>query len=201
MGQDKALLELGGEPLVARALRHLRSVCAEVKILSGPECFERDAILSCYAHLVSDEDRSYAGPLAALAACLADCQTSYALLLAVDQPAVTQGLLQYLGRNAMQANSLAACFLRCGQPEPLPLIVSRQLRRGVERCLLAGERRLLPSVQACLAQLGQELLLIPVPETQGKQFTNLNTPDDLMRWRGETQSNHSAVRASERDDG
>ncbi|WP_419803868.1 molybdenum cofactor guanylyltransferase [Terriglobus sp.] len=201
MGQDKALLEHDGEPLVERALRTLRAVCAHTRILSGPANFDRDALLSRYGHLVSDTAHEHGGPLAALAAALADCRTPYALLLAVDQPQASAGLLGQLVTTAMANSAIAACFQDGAQAEPLPLFASRDLRHALHQALAEGERRLLPGVQSCARALGQKVLLLDLADGEKAQITNLNTPSDLQQWKRSVLSNQSALNASERSDG
>ena len=108
MGTDKALLEIDGEPRLEAALGRLQAVCSEVNILSGPRNDERDAVLSCYGRLVPDVEQGYAGPLAGLAAALGNCQADYALLLALDQPAVTVEALRQLIIDAISSAAAAA---------------------------------------------------------------------------------------------
>ena len=201
MGQDKALLQVRGEPLLVHALRRLQTVCGDVAILSGPPDPLRDGMLSPYARLVPDADSEHGGPLAALAAALAACSTEYAVLLAVDQPGLPHELIRSLVGISHERGSLAACFVVDNRPEPLPLLASPALLPGILRALHAGERRLLPTVQACLTALGQAMLLLPAPPGSAVCFTNLNTPDDLQRWRSTKPSNQFEVGASESSNG
>ena len=48
MGRDKALLELGGKPLVLHAVKKLRRVCMDVRVLGS------NPALEAYAPLVPD---------------------------------------------------------------------------------------------------------------------------------------------------
>jgi len=54
MGRDKALLELAGKPLVQHAVKKLRRVCMDVRILSN------SGELGAYAPIVADR-ASFAG--------------------------------------------------------------------------------------------------------------------------------------------
>lgn len=197
MGQDKAFLEIGGTPLIQHAVHTLEPACSGVRILSGPHNHDRDALLSCYAHLVSDPGPEHMGPLGALLAALHDLCTDYALLLAVDQPAMSNLALAHLCAAALERAPLAAAFSSRGTPEPLPLLVSKRLLPSVERAVGAGQRRLLNTVQACCAQAGQPLFTVPAPPSQQDLFLNFNTPDDFQGWIKRTSSNQSAAIASE----
>ncbi len=201
MKQDKAFLEHEGEPFIEHALRRLRAVCSEAAILSGPPAFERDALLSCYARLIPDADSGYTGPLAGVAAALADCRTDYALLLAIDQPEISTGLLQDLLDKSVSFGALASCFACGGRPEPLPLLICQKLLPAVLRAIRLGERRLLPTLQSCAERAGHKLLEIALPAQALERFTNLNTPDDLLLWQQANPSNHSDVSASETSNG
>lgn len=198
MAQDKALLEVEGEPLLQHALRRLQAVCTDVAILSGPARFERDALLSCYARLVPDTELGHAGPLAAVSAALDDCGQAYALLLAVDQPGIPVPALERLAAACDRAGVAAACFAASGRPEPLPMLVSSDLRHHLRDALAAGERRLLPGVQAAVAAAGRELLLLSYGAGETHAFLNLNKPEDLLSLRKRAAtSNQSAPRASD----
>ncbi len=63
MGRDKALLELAGKPLVRHAVKKLRRVCMDVRVLSdNPE-------LAAYAPIVPDIHRD-CGPMGGIEAAL-----------------------------------------------------------------------------------------------------------------------------------
>ncbi|GAA3767882.1 molybdenum cofactor guanylyltransferase [Terriglobus aquaticus] len=201
MGQDKVFVEIDGVPLIQHAVAKLQSVCCDVRILSGPLDINRDALLSSYARPVPDSGPEYDGPLAALAAALRDLPTRYALLLAVDQPRMSVDALAHLVASGVGALALAACYSQNEIPESLPLLVSRELLSPILAALGAGQRRLLDTVRACCADLGQPLLTVSAARFPPEIFLNVNTPGDLKRYSGQTSSNHSARAASENKNG
>lgn len=79
MGTDKALLQLGGCPLIERAVRKLRRLCAKVHVLSSnPE-------LALYAPLVPDLHPG-CGPIGGMEAALLRSEYDWNIFLAVDMP-------------------------------------------------------------------------------------------------------------------
>jgi molybdopterin-guanine dinucleotide biosynthesis protein A len=82
MGVDKALLEIGGEPLVARAARLLSEVADPVVLAPGTVGrLRRD-----FGYLEIADDRPGAGPLGGLAAALAASPHPLVAAVAVDMP-------------------------------------------------------------------------------------------------------------------
>src|SRR5687767_11220565 len=80
-GRDKALLELGGETLLARAVRVLSGVAGEVLVLGPPE----RAVQAPTARILPDE-RPGDGPLPALASALRAMRGDRILAVATDMP-------------------------------------------------------------------------------------------------------------------
>ena len=87
MGRDKATLDLGGKPLVARAVEKLRRVCAEVKVLSG------DPGLEAYAPVVRDLHAD-CGPMGGMEAALSSSGFDWNLFLPVDVPFLPAAYLE-----------------------------------------------------------------------------------------------------------
>ncbi len=198
MGRDKSLLTVEGMPLVQGAVTRLRMVCADVAILSGPANAERDAVLGNYARTVPDTDPVHSGPLAGVCAALADCATKYALVMAVDQPNMSADVLRLLVDAGKQEHASGACFTMGQVPQPLPLLLGRDLRTGILHAFLSGERKLLTAVLSGAATEGRMFLKLPLFGAENI-FENLNTPDDMDRWAAarHVSSNHSNPQASE----
>jgi molybdopterin-guanine dinucleotide biosynthesis protein A len=90
-GRDKALLELDGETLLARAVRTLSAVAGEVLVL-GPE---HRAAQVPGARVIPDE-RPGDGPLPALATALGAMQGERMIAVATDMPLLNPLLLRHL---------------------------------------------------------------------------------------------------------
>ena len=126
---------------------------------------------------------------------------THALIIPIDQPNLSSEALRLLLDFGLPLGAYAACFQHAGRPEPLPMLLSRELCSPLHFALDHGERRLLATVQACAAALGGKVGLIPTPGTEAAAdwFLNLNTPQDLQQWQqARKASTHLASGASEK---
>lgn len=159
MGQDKALLQLGGSSLLQRALAQLERAGCQ------PFAVSRDGV----GGRLRDRP-GVAGPLAGIAGAIDELRRfEVLLLLPVDMPLLPDGALRQL-RTALSdecpylgfANSLF----------PLALRNDQQLAETLNQ-LVSGEPRQ-ASIQGLLQALGA--VLLPVVEQWQPRFSNCNTP-------------------------
>jgi len=174
MGRDKALVELDGEPLVARAVRLLSGLCSDVVVASGDGRRLDGAGAGSYrqvADVVPD-----AGPVAGIAAGLEAARHTLVAVVAVDMPDANPALLALLadlwrGEPAVVARSR-------GRLEPLHAVYARHAAPALRSFLAAGRR----SVREALAGLGARVVeqeeWLPV-DPSGAFARNLNVPGDL----------------------
>lgn len=187
MGEDKALVELAGRPLVAHAIDLLRASGMEPRI-AGVR-----SDLSQFAPVVADEppDR---GPLGGVVSALAQMAGEWAAFVSVDMPLMAPELVAHLAEDARRtgcAVTLAACngfvqtFPAVLRRDALPVLRDR-LEQGTGGCFAAFEAaaqgrgenlRVLPA--EVLAQVGQ------VRDARGLRphqwFINVNTREDLVQ--------------------
>lgn len=83
MGSNKALLEIGGQPLIKRNLEVLASVCAQVLISS-----REVELYSGYGYEVIPDIIKGKGPLVGLYSALYQAKYEYAFLAACDMPLI-----------------------------------------------------------------------------------------------------------------
>ena len=115
MGTDKFSLEIDGETFLTRALNVLKPVCREVKIvLNQTQQIEIDLpfVRDVYAER---------GALGGIHAALKNCETKFAIILAIDLPNVTTGAVENLRNIALASNKFLAFVPRQtdGKPQPL----------------------------------------------------------------------------------
>lgn len=165
MGRDKARIEVGGTPLVARVIAVARAAGAhEVVTVGGPD---RDAGVR---HLVDGVPG--VGPLAGIAAALGSLAAEAVVVLACDVPGIDAPTIRALV-GALEDHDVAVA--RTDRLEPLCAAWS-PVRCGpaVSGALGRGER----AVHVVLGVL--DVVEVPI----GVALHNLNTPDDLRRFVG-----------------
>ena len=138
MGQDKALLEFRGQPMVEIAVEKLRSFCAEVSIAGNREDLSR------FAHVI-EETRMDVGPAAGIEAGLKACGQAWALFVPVDVPVVPAGLLRVWAEDAIEADAKGpsgSYLLAEGRPQPAFCVLSKGTLPAWRDGLDQGERRL-----------------------------------------------------------
>ena len=160
MGQDKALLELGGRPLVQQAVEKLQEICKDVRVLSGRQD------LAAFAPLVGDVHPG-CGPLAGMEAALMHSTFAWNLILAVDMPFLPSGFVndwvsQSLLDSAGQGRGVRVrMFEADGHPQPGLCLVHRDLRPHLTASLERGEYRILPALAAAGRELATQSGLLP----------------------------------------
>jgi molybdopterin-guanine dinucleotide biosynthesis protein A len=143
MGRDKALLELGGEPLVVRAGRLLEPMTREV-LVSVRDATQPLPDAARWRRVV--DDPRLGGPAAGLLAAWHAVPGEALLVLAVDMPLVDAALLDRLSRRRNVA-APATAFVRAEVPEPLCAIWEPRaagiVRARIDRGGSASLRRVL----------------------------------------------------------
>ena len=171
MGRDKATLPVDGVPLAGRVLAAAALVADPVVVV---------APAGHPAHrlgwpAVADPGE---GPLAALAAALADLAAPHVLVLAGDHPDLEPALLDHLV--GLRREGEAVACRRAGRLEPLVAVYQRT------PALAAARRRLAGPAGASLVGLLGALRLRVVEEAEwrpldpaGRSFADLDEPGDL----------------------
>jgi molybdopterin-guanine dinucleotide biosynthesis protein A len=181
MGQDKAMLLIHGEPLLARAIRTVRTVTPEVAIIGPPE----RAALAPGAPVIPDRWPG-AGPLGGIATALQALTSEAVLVVGCDMPFLNAALLRYLIELSQGAGDVApvsqptagAVVVRLeGQAHPLHAVYHKSCLPTLEAQLAAGDLR----VQRFLARL--QVRYVEPPELdrfdpEHRSAFNANTPEE-----------------------
>ena len=165
MGRDKALLEVGGEPLVALALQGLGRVCATVAIAGGAPG------LAHYGRLIVDEHPG-CGPLAGIVAALEQTTHAWNLFVPVDVPIVPTQVWHGLLARAMEADCACVMARGAGQVQPLIVAFARSAAAALREELDAGRLK----VTAAAARAGA---VAYVDFAESTWFSNVNTPQEF----------------------
>jgi molybdenum cofactor guanylyltransferase len=163
MGQDKALLELAGKPLVLLAVEKLRRVCAEVYVLGNrPE-------LEVYAPLVRDLHEE-CGPLGGIEAALLQSAKEWNLFMAVDMPFLPAEFLDvWVKRVIRQKSARVAMFTVEERPQPALCLLHQEVAQYVRDAVEKGEFRLLRVLEIAARELA-------VQQGKGLEAVFLNLP-------------------------
>jgi molybdopterin-guanine dinucleotide biosynthesis protein A len=175
MGQSKAGLLIGGEPLLQRVVRRLRLALREVLVVGSADL----AALAPDTRIIQDLPLHQGqGPLAGLEAALDAIETRYAFVVACDMPFVAPDLVRGMVTQAGADPSSDALVLRTSQGiEPLHAVYSRTCLPVITRQLDAGER----SLQQLLLHLRVREVpaeLVSRCDPTGRSAINANTPEE-----------------------
>lgn len=169
-GQDKALLQLSGQPLLGHLLGRLQPQANQIVLSANGD----PARFSAFGLPVVADDIADAGPLAGILAAAAYCQTKWPqtqrlITIPVDTPFPPPDLVQRLtlapdsGVGVAQAGGRLHWAVACW-----PMAAARRLTAAVHN---AGLRRLETAIRA--------EGFTAVPFACANAFANINTPDDL----------------------
>lgn len=171
MGTEKALLELGGRPLIAHAVAKLQDICAQVSVLSG------NPDLAAYGPLVADLHPG-CGPISGIEAALAHSRFEWNLLVPVDVPFLPEVFLSdWVQRVVAKQDFRAAIFEAGGRPQPGVLLIHGSAKPHISTAIERGEYKLLPALQA--AAHSSLLHIERLDAASASWFTNVNTPEEL----------------------
>ena len=165
MGQDKALLMLGGEPLIAKGVRKLSRVCAEVAIAGGSEG------LAPYGRVIADKNPG-CGPLGGIVAALGQSSFAWNLFLPVDAPFVPVSVLKAMLGEAADHPSVCVMTRTQGLMQPLCAVYSRGALGVLERELAAGRWKVTQAIEAAG-------VVKYIDFGDSGWFANLNTPEEF----------------------
>jgi molybdenum cofactor guanylyltransferase len=181
MGQDKALLQLAGESLVARAVKKLRTVCSDVHVLGN------NPALAEFAPLVPDLHPD-CGPIGGVEAALAHTAFDWNLFLPVDMPFLPAPWIAGWVGECLDENTLAESAPRIhmltveGRPQPGLCLLHKAVLPFLSNAIALGEFKLLTAFQSAGMALDRKrgLVVHELPQSaQPNWFANLNTPDDF----------------------
>jgi molybdenum cofactor guanylyltransferase len=171
MGREKALLEIGGEPLIVRTVRLVESVTAPVTVVG-----ETPGIRALGLRSVAD-DFPGGGPLGGIATALRAARTAWILVVACDLPYLRREWLEYLVWRARESDADAVIAMNEGGAEPLCAAYRRNAEPIIRAAVSAGNLK----VRKMLEELRGEVI---EPEewkrfdSDGLLFKNMNTPED-----------------------
>jgi molybdopterin-guanine dinucleotide biosynthesis protein A len=169
MGRDKATLEVGGQPLLARQIELVRQAGASEVFVSG----RADAEYASFGCEVLHDLNPEAGPLAGVERGLATATTPLLLVLAVDLPLMTADFLQRLLMECEEETG-AAPQMR-GKLEPLAAVYPCRAHALAVEHLRVGKN----GMQHFATEIEKTggLRRLPVTSSEEELFFNWNLPE------------------------
>ena len=171
MGQDKAWLEVDGEPLIKRALFTVRDSGIQEVLISGRPGTDYST-LGC--PVVFDQEPG-CGPLGGIERGLAAATARLVLVLAVDLPNMTAAFLRKLAAHCHPP--MGAIPQLRGEVEPLAAIYPKGCQVTARDCLLKSRRGARYFARLCQRQ--QAVRTFTVAGTDADCFSNWNSPADV----------------------
>jgi molybdopterin-guanine dinucleotide biosynthesis protein A len=177
-GCDKAFLRIDGEPIIARTLRTLRSLCSQtIVVTQHPERFR-----GLDTEVASDVYPGY-GPLAGIHAGLLAAREAIAFVVACDMPTLEPDVVSFLvDRMGPDPSTGPDAIVPCweGDVEPLHAVYAARCAVRIESCLRLGERSVRAFLDGIRVDYVPEAVLARLPGA-ARSFTNVNTPAELAR--------------------
>jgi molybdenum cofactor guanylyltransferase len=176
MGRDKALLDLGGVPLVMRMVQVAAKIVMPVSIVAPA-----DRYAGLGVPLVADRWPG-AGPLGGMATALASSDSDWNLILGCDLPYLTPEWIAWLIARAAETPAHAAVPESKHGLEPLAAVYHRSCAAALVSAVERGVRRVTEGLnelffERIAASEWQEF------DPRGILFANMNTPEDYAEAR------------------
>ena len=174
MGADKFALKIGGETFLERAVQTLKPACATVKIVLNQtqKNIETNLEILCDIH----ENR---GALGGIHAAFTNCETKFAVILAVDLPLVTGDAIKKICTIAIESEDFSAIVPRQRDNKIQPLAAVYR----VDVCLPKVEEILSNNKSASMRSFIEtiETKFIEADSLSADEnlFFNVNCPPDL----------------------
>ncbi|MBD2326664.1 molybdenum cofactor guanylyltransferase [Alkalinema sp. FACHB-956] len=174
MGQDKALLQIAGKPLLQQICDRAAQCCPAIYVVTAwPDRYRSFLPESCQFVV----DRQSYGPLVGFAQGLAMVKTEWVLLLACDMPQLDADQMQRWAQDlpTLPEPSIAYLARHPKGWEPFGGFYRTTVQADLATFIQQGGR----SFQQWLEQKGLEQQSVTeIPNVIGDHFWNCNTPQD-----------------------
>jgi molybdopterin-guanine dinucleotide biosynthesis protein A len=175
-GVKKALVEVGGQPLIARVLAAVRPLSQKVVIVDND-----DSLADLPDVRIVPDVETRAGVLTALYSGLAAATTPLCLVVACDMPFLNAALLRWLIEQADGVDVVLPVV--DGQMDPMHAVYRREAcLAAIGRALARGEKRMIAYLaDVRVREVGEAELGRFDPEL--RSLFNVNTPENLAQAR------------------
>jgi len=176
MGEDKAMIPYGHQPLWRHQVEKLKSVGAAEILISR----SRDQLTWDCEHLFVFDRFEQVGPLGGMIAGMEASTYDLMMVLAVDLPLISLDVLEGLIESITPG--CGAIYISDLYFEPLVAIYPRILLQEMISALESGERSLQPLLKVWVE--AGKMRSLKIPPDLLVQWSNVNTPVQLSQLRG-----------------
>lgn len=186
MGREKALLELGGVPLILRTARLAESLVSEVTIVGLPERYAalRFPVLPDLEFFEPEGTEMVRTPLVGIATALTGTKMPWNLILACDLPYLTAGWLDWLLDRADRSSAQVVMVRSSGGLEPLAAAYRMDCAAPIVAALNRGIRKVTDALDGFRMEFLSEQES-GEHDREGRVLRNMNSPADYeeaKRW-------------------
>jgi molybdopterin-guanine dinucleotide biosynthesis protein A len=186
MGQEKGLLEFGGEPLIVRTARLLEPLVTEVTVIGPPERYAVLGLRAIADQRLGGRDGKEAvrAPLVGIATALNATTLPWNLILACDLPYLTAEWLDWLLGRAIDSHAQIVVPRTSEGLEPLAAVYRRECAAQIVAALERGVRK----VTDAMAEFQLECLSEgdwSEHDPGGRVLRNMNAPldyEEARKW-------------------
>ena len=190
MGQNKALMRLGEEPLIAHVIRKMESVTDELLLITNQPDLYTDLKLPMYPDILPGM-----GALGGLHTGLSYAANRTVICVGCDMPLLQPNLLSHLTTLLGDYDAVVPCVQAADRSAPifqtLSAVYSKRCLPVIDGMLTVGELRvhaLYDRINARIVQPEEWQAFDP----QGLSFFNINTPEDFEQANKYIGGNHHA---------
>jgi molybdenum cofactor guanylyltransferase len=175
-GTDKAMVKLGGKPMLQRTAELLASVCDEVFVVAA------DGKYTNLPWPVISDRWPGEGPLGGIVTALTMVRNSeanrrWALILSCDMPFLTREFLVYLWERALVSRNQVVVPESASGLEPLCACWSSDAIVSIQAAFDAGVRKVTEAMKRLPMEVLDESAWKRF-DSEGRLFWNMNTPKD-----------------------
>ena len=177
MGENKALMRLGKESLIAHVIRQIESVTDELLLITNEPDLYTALRLPMYSDILPDM-----GALGGLHTGLTHAANSTVICVGCDMPLLQPNLLSHLTALLGDYDAVVPCVQTADRSAPvfqtLSAVYSKRCLPVIDAMLASGELRvhaLYDRIDARIVQPDEWRAFDP----QGLSFFNINTPEDF----------------------
>jgi molybdenum cofactor guanylyltransferase len=175
-GRDKALVEIGGKPMLARMLQLLRSVTRQAKIVAAPSKY------AAFGAEVVEDQWPGEGPFGGIITALEDAAGSAArpewnLIVSCDMPFLTREWLGFLSERAAKSKAQVVLPDSAHGPEPLCACYRTDAAGALRAAFEGGARKVTDGLKGVATEVLDESGWKRF-DSAGRLFWNMNTPAD-----------------------